>query len=148
MMRILEKDSDVSIRMIRMLNSELDRSKALIRDLGLKSSTERTASFILSLLPLRRGLSSDFALPLTRKEIYEMLGLTVETVSRAIAGFQRAGIIRTARGRFHILDTGRLRALAEGTSARVDLSSPVRKRGNAQPREAGVGRYVCKTGTD
>ena len=148
MMRVLEQNPGVSLRMIRMLNGELELSRALIRDLGLKSSTERVASFLLSLTPLQRDPAGDLALPLTRKEISEMLGLTVETVSRAISRFQRAGIIRTARGRFHILDAGRLRALAEGTSARVDLSSPVRKRGNAQPREAGGGRYVCKTRTD
>ncbi|MBI3571710.1 MAG: Crp/Fnr family transcriptional regulator [Gammaproteobacteria bacterium] len=148
MMRILEKDSGVSIRMIRMLNSELDRSKALIRDLGLKSSTERMASFILSLLPLRRGLSSDFVLPLTRKEISEMLGLTVETVSRAMTGLQRACIIHAARGLVRILDADRLKALADGAPARTDSLSPVWKSGNAPRHEATVIRYVRKTGTD
>src|SRR4030067_2470951 len=148
MMRILEKDPGVSIKMIHMLNGELERSRALVRDLGLKSSTERVASFILSLVPLTRGLSRALALPLTRKEISEMLGLTVETVSRAMTGLQRVGIIRTARGRFHKLDAGRLRALAEGTSARVDFSSPVRKRGSTPPREATVIRYVRNTSTE
>ena len=148
MLRILEQNPGVSLRMIRMLNGELELSRALIRDLGLKSSTERVASFLLSLAPLQRDPAGDLALPLTRKEISEMLGLTVETVSRAMTGLQRVGIIRTARGRFHILDAGRLRALAEGTSARVDFSSPVRKRGSTPPREANVIRYVRKTGTD
>lgn len=119
MMQILEKDPGVSIRMIHMLNGELERSRMLIRDLGLKSSTERMASFILSLVPLRRGSSGDFALPLNRKEISEMLGLTVETVSRAMSGFQRAGIVRAARGLIRVLDEPRLRALAEGEPPRA-----------------------------
>lgn len=148
MMRILEKNHGISIKMIRMLNNELDRSRALIRDLGLKSSTERMASFILSLTPLRHGLTGDFALPLTRKEISEMLGLTVETVSRAMTGFQRARIIRAARGQIHILDADKLKALAEGTSVCADSSSPAWKSGDSRPCEAKVIRYVCKTGTD
>jgi len=148
MMRILEKDPGVSIKMIHMLNGELERSRALVRDLGLKSSTERVASFILSLVPLTRGLSRDVALPLTRKEISEMLGLTMETVSRAMTGFQRAGIIRASRGQIRIVDAGKLKGLAEGASARVDFPLPVWKRGSVRPREAGVGRDARKTGTD
>lgn len=114
MMQLLEQDTGVSLRMIRMLNEELERSKALIRDLGLKSSTERLASFILSLAPKRRASAGDFALPLTRKEISEMLGLTEETVSRAVARLRRAGLVRTARGWVRVLDAERLRMLAEG----------------------------------
>lgn len=148
MMRILEQDSGISIKMIRVLNGEIEHSRTLIRDLGLKSSTERMASFILSLVPLRRGASSDFSLPLTRKEISEMLGLTVETVSRAMSGFQRAGIIRVSRGLICVLDEPRLQALAEGASARIDSSSPVRKSGNTRRHEARVIQYVRKTGTD
>ncbi len=147
-MQILEKDPGVSLRMIRMLNGELERSRALIRDLGLKSATERMASFILSLVPLRHGASSDFALPLTRKEISEMLGLTVETISRAMTGFQRAGIVRASRGLIRILDEPRLQALAEGASARIDSSLPVWKSSNTQRHEASVIQYVRKTGTD
>lgn len=148
MMHILENDPGVSLRMISMLNGELARSRALIRDLGLKSSTERMASFILSLMPLRRGLTSDFALPLTRREISEMLGLTMETVSRAMTGFQRAGIIRALRGRVQILEAKKLWALAEGASAPVDSRSSARSSSNAQPRKAKIVRYVRKTGSD
>lgn len=144
MMRILEKNPGVSIKMIHMLNSELERSRALIRDLGLKSSTERMASFVLSLVPLRRGLSCDFALPLTRKEISEMLGLTVETVSRAIAGFQRAGIIRAARGIVRILDEPKLRELAEGEQC---VGNGTATEPRMQPSRVQAGIYACKTGT-
>lgn len=143
MMQVLEKDPGVSLRMIRMLNGELERSRALIRDLGLKSATERMASFVLSLVPLRRGASSDFALPLTRKEISEMLGLTVETVSRTLTGFQRAGMVRAARGLIRILDESRLRALAEGEPPRAAATW----HGGAAPAESGVSAYACKTGT-
>ncbi len=147
MLRLLEKDFGVSIKMIRMLNGELERSRALIRDLGLKSSTERMASFLLSLVPLGHGRSGDFALPLTRKEISEMLGLTMETVSRVMTVFQRAGIVRATRGLIRMLDADKLRVLAEGTPAPMVRSSPA-KGGHALHPEAKVVRYVRKTGTD
>lgn len=146
MMQILEKDPGVSIKMIRMLNGELERSRTLIRDLGLKSSTERIASFILSLAPLRHGHAGDVALPLTRKEVSEILGLTVETVSRAMAWFQRAGLVRTARGSVRVLDAEKLRALADGAPA-CDRPAPVWRNG-ARLHDARIVRDVGKTGTD
>lgn len=145
MMRILEKDAGVSLRMIRMLNDELERSKALIRDLGLKSSAERMASFVLSLAPDGRGPAGEFALPLTRKEISEMLGLTVETVSRAMTRFRRAGLVRTARGSVRVLDAEKLRALADGAYGR-GRPAPAWRGGTPLP-EAKIVRYVRKTGT-
>lgn len=146
MMRILENDAGVSLRMIRMLNEELERSRALIRDLGLKSSTERIASFILSLAPLRHGHAGDVALPLTRKEMSEILGLTVETVSRAMAWFQRTGLVRAARGSVRVVDAEKLRALADGAPAR-DRPAPVWRNGT-RLHDARIVRDVRKTGTD
>jgi CRP-like cAMP-binding protein len=145
--QILDNDPGVSLRMIRVLNGELEHSLTLIRDLGLNSSTVPMASFLLSLIPLRRGRTSDFALPLTRREISEILGLNMETVRRAMTGFQRAGIIRVSRGWVQILNAEKLWALAEGGSAPVDSSSSTCCSSNVQPREAKVIRYDRNTGT-
>jgi CRP/FNR family transcriptional regulator len=56
----------------------------------------------------------EFELPLTRGEIAGMLGLTIETVSRALTKFERDGVIRRkgARG-IEVVDPARLGALAE-----------------------------------
>jgi CRP/FNR family transcriptional regulator len=89
--------------------------------------------------------AGDFALPLTRKEISEMLGLTVETVSRTMTRFRRAGLVRTARGSVRVLDAEKLRALADGAYGRGRPAPPWR--GDAPLPEAKIVRYVRKTGT-
>ena len=112
MMRVLEHNPEVSIKVIRLLNNEIERSQALIRDLGLKSANEKVASFILSLVPLNGDIPDKIALPLTRQEIASMLGLTVETVSRVMAEMKRNRIIEAPRGAVVISDPQRLRIMA------------------------------------
>jgi len=121
MTRVLEQNPAVSMRLIRMLSEALGQSQCLIRDLGLKSSKERMASFLLSLVPSDWDMSQALPLPLSRHEIAEMLGLTVGTVSRLMAQFQREGLIQAPRGKVRILDPVRLCCLA-GDNA---LPSPV-----------------------
>jgi CRP/FNR family transcriptional regulator len=57
--------------------------------------------------------ATEFELPLTRGEIAGMLGLTIETVSRAITRFERDGTIRRkgARG-IELIDPARLQSEA------------------------------------
>lgn len=119
MLRVLRQNPEVSLRLIRMLNDELERSQALIRDLGLKTASEKVASFVLSLVPPRAPYPTSVSLVLSRQEIAGMLGLTVETVSRTIAEFKRTGVIQTPHKQILILDMARLRTLA-GSSTKPD----------------------------
>ncbi len=76
--------------------------------LGRKSSYERVASLLLIIAKRARAAgcqpiddnSAEFELPLTRSELADYLGLTLETVSRKISGLKRKGLIelRTTRG--------------------------------------------------
>ena len=72
--------------------------------LGRKSASERMASFIMRLIPSRgRGRcpgpppqgddSARVPLPMTRLEIADFLGLTIETVSRVLSRLKRRGIL-------------------------------------------------------
>ena len=63
--------------------------------LGRKSAMERVASFIE-----RLALSSDddaIRLPMTRQEIADYLGLTIETVSRSFSELRRRGLVACER---------------------------------------------------
>jgi len=104
----------VMLRVINVLNEELGRAQSVIRLLGHKSSTERVASFLLSLLPpgKKNGEPVDVPLTLTRQEMAERLGLTIETVSRHMSELKRDQIIDAPRGWVRILDATRLEALA------------------------------------
>jgi CRP-like cAMP-binding protein len=75
--------------------------------LGRKSALERIASFIMHCVPGRGGFncpgprgeddSADILLGMTRQEIADFLGLTIETVSRAFSELQRRRIVMIDR---------------------------------------------------
>jgi CRP/FNR family transcriptional regulator len=114
MLKILAENPQAMMRAINVLNEELGRAQSVIRLLGHKTSSERVASFLLSLLPpgKHNGDPLDVPLPLSRQEMAELLGLTIETVSRHMSELKREGIIDAPRGRVQILNTPRLQALA------------------------------------
>lgn len=112
MLKVVEGDPETSMRVIGFLNRELERARTLIRDLGLMSAKERVASFLLSLAPVAEGAGKGIPMPLSRQEIAEMLGLTVETVSRQMAKLKREGVIRESDNHIYLLEDKRLRNLA------------------------------------
>ncbi len=86
--------------------------------LGRKSAAERLASFLLDVAArgpggVRKG--GEFPLPMSRSEIGDYLGLTIETVSRTLTKLKSAGVITlpTARSA-RVEDPERLRRLAGG----------------------------------
>ena len=73
--------------------------------LGRKTAEEKVASFLLDmsvhLAPeaVQGGRAVTFDLPLTRAQIADVLGLTIETVSRQMTRLKRAGLIDLPAGR-------------------------------------------------
>lgn len=112
MLRVLEENLEISRRMVQLLNQELTQAQALIHILGQKSSAEKIALFLLSLVPRHDSHSEQFdiLMPLSRQEIADMLGLTVETVSRQMAELKRERIVEAPRGRIRILNRKGLHA--------------------------------------
>jgi CRP/FNR family transcriptional regulator len=123
MIAVLERNPSIMLRVIEILNQELNRAQLLIRLLGQKTSVEKVAAFILSLAPLglRNGSPTELPLPLSRQEMAELLGLTVETVSRHMSEFRREGILDAPRGHVRIFDVERLQRLAGDLPAHVAL---------------------------
>jgi CRP/FNR family nitrogen fixation transcriptional regulator len=60
--------------------------------LSRQSAGERVAAFLLDLAERQGGLES-FELPMSRLDIADYLGLTIETVSRTLTRFKAKGII-------------------------------------------------------
>lgn len=119
MLRVMEQNPDVSLRIVEILNEELSQAKNLIRVLGQRGSVERIAMFILSLIPRRGSVALEFPFPLSREEMAEMIGLRVETVSRVMAELQRRKVVEAPRGCIRVLDVGRLRLLAGAPVSRT-----------------------------
>lgn len=93
-------------------------SQRFVMDLGLprnNSSLQRLASFLLTLSSRfqRQGLSAtDLSLPLSRQEIANYLGLTLETVSRLFSRFKRDNILRVDGKQITIMSLRELQKLA------------------------------------
>ncbi len=95
----------------RQLETAYDHAYAL----GRRTAMERVAAFLLDLKSSTCPKSSTGALklPMTRGDIADFLGLTLETVSRAFSRIKTLGVIRLPSAQeVEIRDTERLKALA------------------------------------
>jgi CRP/FNR family transcriptional regulator, nitrogen fixation regulation protein len=70
----------------------LERAQDHMLLLGRKSAKERVASFLLG-LSRRAGTGGAIALPMSRTDIADHLGLTIESVSRTLTQLEREGVI-------------------------------------------------------
>lgn len=96
---------------------ELDATRNNLMALARMTPLERLAGFLLDMAARRQrqGIGGNqLVLPMTRADIADYLGLTVETVSRSFTKLRQDGMI-AASDPHHIelLDSERLRALAE-----------------------------------
>jgi len=116
--------------LLRRTLDELDRARRWMLLLGRKSAGERLASFLLELstrlaaaeaaeqplapcMQLGRRALDRFQLPLSRQQIADVLGLTIETVSRQFSALKAAGALDLPGGRtVSIADRTALEALA------------------------------------
>ncbi|WP_375142224.1 helix-turn-helix domain-containing protein [Bradyrhizobium sp. CCGB12] len=104
---------DTTVRLIRResLDSAAENDGALIRNLlcmtttnlrhaedhmlllGRKTSMERVAAFLIE-MDRRLTAAGILSLPMTRRDIADYLGLTIETISRSLSYLRELGILR------------------------------------------------------
>ncbi|OYX47777.1 MAG: hypothetical protein B7Y87_00575 [Sphingomonadales bacterium 32-64-22] len=116
-LRPLEQRAPVLNEMIaRCTLAALQRTRANLVAMGRRSATERVASFLLSMREIEQVAQADgrtLTLEMTRKEIADCLGLTVETVSRQFSKLRDLGLIATpSRTQVRLSDPVRLAAQA------------------------------------
>lgn len=83
--------------------------------LGRRTAEEKVAAFLVGWRERLAHIGDDrqtIALPMTRQDIADYLGLTIETVSRTLTRFQREKILIIVTGGVRLLDTTRAEALA------------------------------------
>jgi CRP/FNR family transcriptional regulator len=101
-------------------NKELAAAQEQMLLLGCKTPREKFASFLLRLI--RRQDNTDLIrLPMTRTDIADYLGLTLETVSRTMSQFRRDGLIEPLdRSAVRIVDLPTIEYLADCAEAPRD----------------------------
>ena len=108
MERMIADQPELEHRLFQQALKELDQARDWMVMLGRKTAAEKVASFLLMIArhidpaadPDRR--SAAFDLPLTRGEIADFLGLTIETVSRQLTKLRTDGLIQLENSR-HVL---------------------------------------------
>lgn len=115
MERMIAEQPELEHRLFQQVLKELDQARDWMVMLGRKTAAEKVASFLLMIArnidptadPNRR--SAAFDLPLTRGEIADFLGLTIETVSRQLTRLRTDGLILVENSRHVVInDLGRL----------------------------------------
>ncbi|ACL59731.1 helix-turn-helix domain-containing protein [Methylobacterium nodulans] len=77
---------------------QLEHRQAHVLLLGRRSALERVAAFLAE-IERRSGEAGWFDLPMTRRDIADYLGLTIETVSRAVSQLEADGALLRAGAR-------------------------------------------------
>jgi CRP/FNR family transcriptional regulator len=98
----------------RIMSREIVRENGVMLLLGTMRAEERVAAFLLNLVQRlhARGFSgSELVLRMTREEIGNYLGLTLETVSRTFSKFVDEGLVEVKQRHVRILEPEKLRVL-------------------------------------
>lgn len=101
----------------QLLSSEIAQDQRMIAMLGKHSAEQRVAALLLSISArnARRRLSGTaFRLPMSRSDIANYLGLTIETVSRIFSRLQKTGLLAAEQREIELLQFEQLRELARG----------------------------------
>ncbi|WGD30133.1 helix-turn-helix domain-containing protein [Ancylobacter sp. WKF20] len=108
----LERDPMLAARLLRRFEAQLCAMHSHALVLGRMSALERVAFFLLRLMP-EGVVGGTLHLSMTRQEIADFLGLTLETVSRAFSELKRRGLVALLRAdEVQINDRGSMRRLA------------------------------------
>jgi CRP/FNR family transcriptional regulator, nitrogen fixation regulation protein len=104
------KRDEMSTRMLALLGRELQRTQEHLLML-VKTAPERVAGFLLEMAG-RTELSNEIELPMSRQDIADYLGLTIETVSRTLTQLEsRSAIALPSSKRIVLRNRAALRRL-------------------------------------
>jgi len=114
--RVIERaathSAEVACHLWAMAASGLRYAQDHMLLLGRRSAVERVATFLMA-VDERLGSTGTFALPMTRRDIADHLGLTIETVSRTFSQLEEDGALLRTGGRQVSLRRARLRRVVE-----------------------------------
>jgi len=118
---VISENPKLGLELYEAIACELGATRELLMSVSHRTAQERIAGFLLALSQrnARRGEDpTTIVLPMTRTDIADFLGLTIETVSRTISKFRTQGVIELEHCILvTVLDIDRLAEIAEGSVA-------------------------------
>lgn len=115
--RLLDEVPGFARRVLSARSRDLNSAQDQMLLLGRKTAMERIATFLLNLGKMQQKTSGGalLHLPMTRADIADYLGLTIETVSRTLTKLKHDGIIGLPEAvEIRFIDRHRLEELAAG----------------------------------
>lgn len=115
---VFERHPDLQIQFLQMAYDDLATAQSHMLLLGRMTMMERICSFLVDLIERTEaaiGPVRTLRLPLLRSEIGDLLGMTIETISRGFSRLQKNNVIAIPQSDFiEILDRPRIFAIASG----------------------------------
>jgi len=103
---LITQNPGLERRLLQQTLKELDEARDWMLTLGRKTASEKVASFLYLIAthldPTRNPadiVSAEFTLPVTRADIADFLGLTIETVSRQLTKLRSEKVIEVITNR-------------------------------------------------
>jgi CRP-like cAMP-binding protein len=112
LLSLAKRDSEVAHQLWSATGQELRRVQDHVLVL-IKSAKERVASFLLEMAQRHSG-TNDIVLPMSRQDIADYLGITIETVSRTLAELEDSASIKLTSARHIVLCNRRALGLLNG----------------------------------
>jgi CRP/FNR family transcriptional regulator len=114
--RLMDEAPGFAKRLLTVTSHELRAAQDQMLLLGRKTATEKVASFLLLMAERQDGSDADeIEVPMTRNDIADYLGLTLETVSRTLSKLKHNGLIALPTpGHIVILRHDQLEEIAAG----------------------------------
>ena len=128
--QVAAKDPTLAHRLYEVVARELAATRDLLLTTGQRNAIERVAGFLVASSRRNDRIGDDprsIQLPMTRTDIGDLLGPTIETVSRTLTKLKLLQLIELPRcSHVQILDIDRLESFAEGRREAFDLSQSAR----------------------
>jgi CRP/FNR family transcriptional regulator len=105
LIKIMEEYPILKLEIVKYFSDKLRDAHEMLKNIATERVEKRIASLLLKLSE-KVGVDDDgfkrIDFPLTRQEISEMVGTTVETCIRTMSKFQKKGMIKSSNGRISI----------------------------------------------
>jgi len=114
LMRILDRFPNLMYCMAMNIGDRIKGSHEALKNIAVEKVESRIASMLIKLAD-KAGIKTDGSvtidMKLTKQDIAEMVGTTVETSIRTISKFKKLGIVSEKSGKIAIKDINKLKAL-------------------------------------